>query len=74
MNACPHANPARSGFHCGFHGRHVSAGKCRHCGGKPKPMAGLGDVIATVTSAVGITPCAKCKKRQAKLNAAFPIR
>jgi len=29
----------------------------------------IGDAIAKVTSAVGIQPCAPCKKRQAALNA-----
>jgi hypothetical protein len=29
---------------------------------------GLGDVIARITSAVGIKPCKGCKKRQSWLN------
>lgn len=33
---------------------------------------GLGDIIAGVTSALGIPPCEGCKKRQEKLNRLFP--
>jgi len=33
---------------------------------------GLGDTIAKVTKAVGIKPCAGCKKRQTKLNELVP--
>jgi hypothetical protein len=32
------------------------------------PLRGLGDVVARVTSAIGIKPCGGCKKRQQKLN------
>ena len=35
---------------------------------------GLGDVVAKVTSAVGVKPCGKCKKRQAKLNKVVPFK
>ena len=35
-------------------------------------MNGLGDVVASATSAVGIKPCAPCAKRQAALNRATP--
>ncbi len=31
--------------------------------------AGLGDIVARATSAVGIKPCAACKETQAALNA-----
>ncbi len=40
---------------------------------KPR-MRGLGDVVAKVTSAVGIKPCGGCKERQAKLNKSFPFK
>jgi len=40
---------------------------------RPKKIKGLGDVIANITSAVGIVPCEGCKERQAKLNALFPF-
>jgi hypothetical protein len=40
---------------------------------RPKKIKGLGDVVATITSAVGIEPCEGCKKRQEKLNRLFPI-
>jgi len=35
--------------------------------GRPRAR-GAGDVVARMTSAVGIKPCAPCKQRQAKLN------
>lgn len=37
------------------------------------PLRGLGDVVAAVTSAVGITPCGGCKQRQAALNRLVPF-
>lgn len=40
---------------------------------KAKPITGLGDAIAAVTSAVGIKPCGGCKKRQAALNKLVPF-
>lgn len=40
---------------------------------EPKPMRGLGDVVAAATSAVGIRPCAGCKKRQESLNRLVPF-
>ena len=39
-----------------------------------KKMAGLGDLVAKVTSAVGIKPCAECKGRQEKLNKLVPFK
>lgn len=36
-------------------------------------LRGLGDVVAAVTSAVGITPCGGCKQRQEALNRAVPF-
>jgi hypothetical protein len=42
--------------------------------GLPRPkLRGLGDVVAAVTSAVGITPCGKCKQRQEALNRIVPF-
>lgn len=35
---------------------------------------GLGDTIAKATKAIGIKPCGGCKKRQQKLNKAFPYK
>jgi hypothetical protein len=35
---------------------------------------GLGDVIATITKAVGIEPCEGCKERQNALNRLFPFK
>ena len=40
--------------------------------GRPKKIKGLGDVIANVTSAVGIESCDGCNKRKEKLNRLFP--
>jgi len=39
-----------------------------------QPMRGLGDAVARVTKAVGITPCAPCQKRQEILNQRFPFK
>lgn len=38
-----------------------------------RKLKGLGDVIATVTEAVGIEPCEGCKKRQETLNKLIPF-
>lgn len=38
-----------------------------------KKIKGLGDVIASVTTAVGIEPCDSCNKRKEKLNELFPF-
>ena len=35
---------------------------------------GLGDVVAGVTQAVGVKPCAPCKRRQALLNRLLQVR
>ena len=35
---------------------------------------GLGDVIARATTALGIKPCAGCKRRQATLNRLVPFQ
>jgi len=35
---------------------------------------GLGDVVASITSAIGIKPCSGCKKRQEWLNKLVKIR
>lgn len=40
-----------------------------HANCKPR---GLGDTIASITRAIGIQPCGKCKQRQQKLNQVFP--
>ena len=34
---------------------------------------GLGDVIANITTAVGIKPCVKCNERKETLNKLFPF-
>ena len=38
-----------------------------------KKISGAGDIIATITEAVGIEPCDGCNKRKEKLNRLFPI-
>jgi hypothetical protein len=39
-----------------------------------KEIQGLGDVVAAVTSAVGIEPCEGCKERQFSLNRLFNFK
>ena len=39
-----------------------------------KEIQGLGDVMAAVTSAVGIEPCLDCKERQFSLNRLFNFK
>ncbi len=41
--------------------------------GRTKKIKGLGDVIANITSAVGIEPCDGCNKRKEQLNRLFPF-
>lgn len=41
--------------------------------GRPKKIKGLGDVVATVTDALGIEQCEGCKQRQDKLNKLVPF-
>lgn len=38
-----------------------------------KKIKGLGDAIATVTTAIGIEPCDSCNQRKEKLNKLFPF-
>ena len=39
-----------------------------------QPKRGFGDIVATITAAVGIKPCTGCKKRQNALNRLLPFR
>jgi hypothetical protein len=39
-----------------------------------KKIQGLGDVVAAVTSAIGIEPCEGCKERQFGLNRLFNFK
>jgi hypothetical protein len=39
-----------------------------------KEIQGLGDVVANLTSAVGIEPCEPCKENQFKLNRLFNFK
>lgn len=38
-----------------------------------KKLSGLGDVIATFTTTIGIDPCEDCNKRKEHLNRLFPF-
>lgn len=40
---------------------------------RTKKTKGLGDVIANITTAVGIEPCEGCNKRKEQLNRLFPF-
>jgi len=40
---------------------------------KSNSINGLGDVVSTITSFLGIEECDKCKKRKEELNKAFPV-
>ena len=40
--------------------------------GRKKKITGLGDIVAKVTTAIGIQPCKDCEERQKKWNFAFP--
>lgn len=40
--------------------------------GVPSPPAGLGDVVATATKAVGVRPCSACDRRRLWLNRITP--
>lgn len=46
-----------------------SSGGCSSC----IKMRGIGDVVAKMTSAIGIKPCEACKKRQEFLNNLVPF-
>ncbi len=52
----------------------TKAQKMRGAAPAPAPrMRGLGDVVARVTSAVGVKPCGRCKRNQARLNELVPF-
>ena len=38
-----------------------------------KQITGLGDVVKTITTALGIPTCEDCEERRLKLNRAFPF-
>lgn len=78
----------RGGGNCALRGVSVSFGVCayscaEHNGEwrsklkealkQPLGVRGLGDVVAKMTSAVGIKPCGGCKKRQEALNKLVPF-
>ena len=42
-------------------------------GRNKKKLSGIGDVIANITTAVGIEPCDGCNKRKEQLNRLFPF-
>lgn len=41
--------------------------------GRNKKIKGAGDIIAAITTAVGIEPCDGCNKRKEQLNKLFPF-
>ena len=41
---------------------------------RERPSRGLGDTVAKVTQAIGIPPCAGCKKPQAAMKKLIPYR
>ena len=83
------ANRLFINWHYSYGGHMMKTWQCKKCGltasvpddcveplhnCKPKGLTGLGDVVAKVTSAVGVKPCGKCKERQAKLNKLVPFK
>ena len=46
----------------------VTAERCSSCANYEGPARGLGDILASVTHAVGIAPCGGCQKRRERLN------
>jgi hypothetical protein len=76
MSQCRHAKPlegySREFADCEFVFRpHI--GVCARCPKYDGPPRGVGDVIAKVTTAIGIKPCEPCKARQAALNRVLPF-
>jgi hypothetical protein len=53
-----------------------SAERCSSCANYEGPARGLGDIVASVTKSVGISPCGNCHERRVALNNAvsFPLR
>jgi hypothetical protein len=41
--------------------------------GRNKKIKGVGDVIAAITTAIGIEPCEGCEKTRKKLNGLYPF-
>jgi len=40
---------------------------------REQALTGAGDIVAKLTKAVGIEPCAGCEQRQTALNKRFPL-
>ena len=88
MNTCPkriNRWPEHYAVYCAVLGASTTRDTCDRCFAQKlegkhlvvpmkKPLRGLGDVVAAVTSAVGIKPCGGCKKRQATLNKIMPFK
>ena len=55
-----------------LYGARPSAGTCARCAHYEGPPRGLGDVVASVTHAVGIRPCGGCQERRQTLNEILP--
>ena len=60
------------GTHACPHPPRPSPGVCSVCPKYAGPVRGLGDVVATVTKAVGMRPCGGCGKRRQALNRIVP--
>lgn len=58
---CPHCQ--QSVGHC----------RCAELRLRPTRMRGAGDLVARITTAVGVKPCEPCKRRQQALNRWFPF-
>lgn len=52
----------------------VVCGRCRRLRSECRCPRGAGDMVARMTKAVGIQPCAPCEKRRQKLNRLLPFR
>ena len=55
-----------------IYGARPSAGTCARCAHYLGTARGLGDVVASVTKSVGLTPCGGCQQRREALNKIAP--
>lgn len=75
---CMHWNLGDSGAECRISLDVLGCSTCPSFAAKPihKPvpkLRGAGDLIASITKAVGIQPCGGCKQRQELLNQIVPF-
>ena len=69
---CLHYDNDRDRCNLGLYGGKPSPGVCFRCEHWDGPMRGAGDVVAKLTTSVGVKPCGKCKRRQGWSNKIFP--